>query len=61
MSLPAETNQDKTNQSDPPATLPLYPAGNEPPLSEIDLQVLAEKMVALLKQELRIDRERLGY
>jgi len=32
-----------------------------PALTEADLYVLAEKVYALLKEELLIDRERLGY
>ena len=33
----------------------------EPPQQDIDLPALAEKIYALLKQELRVERERLGW
>jgi hypothetical protein len=32
-----------------------------PELSETDLRVLADKVLALFKEDLRVERERLGY
>ena len=37
------------------------PALDQPKASEIDLQALAERIFHLLKEEARIERERLGW
>jgi hypothetical protein len=35
--------------------------GGAGPLTSEDLQILAEKVFALIKEDLRVERERLGY
>lgn len=52
--------QATTPQQDPSRQNGGNPPGEEPDMSEIDLQALAEELFRLLKSELRIENERMG-
>ncbi len=46
--------QSSQGSSDEPPLMP-------PPVEDVDLEALAEKVVALLKKELQLERERRGW
>jgi len=55
--MPANSNDLLTSQQNPHRP---PPAATEPQQAQVDLRELAEKVLALLKEELRLERERLA-
>ena len=55
-----QANEEDTAATEPTANETLASAVESPPEQEIDLGLLARKVYDLFKQELRIERERLG-
>ena len=60
MSLSESANTSARSVSGEPAAPAAPSADQVQALTQVDLAVLAEKVYALLKKELRIERERLG-